>query len=566
MASHAVTREFIRTPPSGREYETRLETELSWFSNVKAQRYILTVANICRNIRDIPYIIRGSAGSSLVVYLLGISDIDPVKWNIKPERFYHPKRKDLPDIDLDFPDIMRDEVFERVKKLYPGRVARISNHTTFKDRSAIREAVRRLGVRRRLPRGFIVGEAVPGMEREAIEIAAELKGQVRDLSLHCGGIIVFEDTIPQDLSIPDKPDQIRIDKHETEISSYFKIDILSSISLTQLMDCDSRPIQEYPPEDDQVSVMLSQGKSLGITQAESPAFQKMLRAVKPRNVNDMIMCMALIRPASAWRGHRINFMEEWNKGRDTDFLVYEDDATRVIQELGGYDGPTADALRRAFAKRDDESTRSFREMISHREDAGTIIGDLEAFKSFSMCKSHSVAYGHVAWALAWNKAHNSKAFWKSVINRTKPMWRPWVHVEEAKLAGWEVTPGKRPFIQKGDTLYGQGYEPQLFRTDPWWELKKYKMWSGDQFPKGCQRSDDGERIEFCGIIGTHRILKRGDGRATTFVTIGVSPGEYLDLVIDGAVDFRKYVAVRGNGHIGIRFGSEYISVRQYEVE
>lgn len=565
MKQSRICKLFIRELPNDPKYKERLMTELDWFENTVAEEYIITVAEICRNIRDIPHTIRGSAGSSLVIYLLGISDIDPVKWNIAPERFFHPKRKDLPDIDLDFPDIRREEVFERIHKLFPNRTARISNHITYKDKSAIREAVRRLGVRKKLPRGFKINEVVPGREIDAIEIAANLKGQVRDLSLHCGGIIVFDKEVPQDIRMKEKKGQIRIDKLETELMNYFKIDILSNISLTQLNDCDSRPILEYPPDDPKVCELLSQGKSLGITQAESPAFQKMLRAVKPKSVNDMIMCMALIRPASAWRGHRVNFMEEWNKERDTEFLIFEDDATKVIQEISGLSGPEADALRRAFVKRDHKATEDFRNLISHRDDAQTLIDDLEAFRSFSMCKSHSVAYGHVAWALAWQKVHNTKAFWKSVLNRTQPMWRPWVHVEEAKLAGWNIIPGKRPFQEDGSTLFGYGYTPQLFKPDPLWELDKYGMWSGNSFPSQFYRSDDGERAEFCGLIGTHRILKKKNGQAITFTTIGTSRGEYLDLVIEGAIDLKKYKIVRGNGDLSIRFGSEYVNVKGYEV-
>lgn len=561
----SISKHFIREVPDDPKYKLRLSTELSWFENTVAEDYILTVAKICRNIQDIPHTIRGSAGSSLVIYLLGISDIDPVKWNIAPERFFHPKRKDLPDIDLDFPDIRREEVFERIHQLFPNRTARISNHITYKDKSAIREAIRRLGVRKKLPRGFKIHEVVPGRETDAIEIAADLKGQVRDLSLHCGGVIVFDREVPSDIRMKEKKGQIRIDKLETELMNYFKIDILSNISLTQLNDCDSRPILEYPPEDAKITEMLSQGKSLGITQAESPAFQKMLRAVKPKSVNDMIMCMALIRPASAWRGHRVNFMEEWNKERDTEFLIFEDDATKVIQELSGLSGPEADALRRAFVKRDHQATEDFRNLISHRDDAQTIIDDLEAFRSFSMCKSHSVAYGHVAWALAWQKVYNTKAFWKSVLNRTQPMWRPWVHVEEAKLAGWKVIPGKRPFVEKDDTLIGQEYVPQLFKSDPWWELKKYKMWSGNEFPNECYRSDDGEWIEFYGIIGTHRILKRKDGQAVTFATVGTSPGSYTDLILEGAIDLKKYHVIEGNGELGIKFGSEFTKVKAYNI-
>lgn len=555
---------FVRCVPEDPKYQGRLELELSWFEGTKAESYLLRVASICKEIRDIPHIIRGSAGSSLVVYLLGISDIDPIFWEIAPERFFHPKRKSLPDIDLDFPDNRRDEVFERIFNLFPGKVARISNHVKYNEKGSIREAVRRLGYRKRLPAKFRLADVVPGQEQRAIEIASELQGQIKDISLHCGGVIVFEDRVPSEIQTKD-PNQVRLDKLETEKAGYMKIDILSSISLTQLDALDSRSLDSYPIQDEMISSLLSSGNSFGITQAESPAFQKMLRALKPKQLSDIVLCMALIRPASAWRAHRHEFMEDWNRDRKTDLMVFEDDATRVISSLTGLSGSESDEIRRAFMKKDYELTKSFREKLGKTIEGQGIVDDIEAFRTFSMCKSHSVSYGRVTWALAWHKAYNPKPFWKVALNHAKSMWRPWVHVEEAKLAGWNILPGKKPFLSDGDTLYSDGAVPSLFEPDSWWELKKWGMWSGNCFPDGCGKWTDEEKTGFVGVIGTHRMLKNDD-RAVTFATIGTSPGNYTDIIIDGAVDLKEYTVIEGTGSSYVKNGSESVKLSFYKLK
>jgi len=559
-----LTEHFIRTIPDSHEYQERLKLELSWFRGSAAEPYLLTVAQICRATVDIPRIIRGSAGSSLVVYALGISDIDPVHWNIEPERFFHPRRHSLPDIDLDFPDNRRDEVFERIYNLFPGRAARISNHSQFSDAGSIRQAVRFLGYRHHLPSKFLLSDVVPGLESRAVEIASELRHQVYNISLHCGGVVVFDHQVPPHL-LTDSPRQIRLDKLETEHHQFMKIDILSNISLTQLHAISDAPFSSYSEKDELTSRLLSSGRSLGITQAESPAFQKLLRALRPNSLPDVVLAMALIRPASAWRAHRRDFLNQWHQNRRTSLMVYEDDATQVISRLTGLPGPESDEIRRAFINRHLEITKTLRDKLELTEEGNGIIQDIEAFRTFSMCKSHSVSYGRVVWALAYHKAHNPSAFWLSTINHAKSMWRDWVHIEEAKLSGLDIKPGKKPFILSGSTLYPSGYTPTLFLPDPLWELKTYGMWSGNTFPAGCGHSYDETRISFKGIIGTSRILKSKDGDATTFVTIGTSPGVYRDLILEGAIDTTRRNFIEGTGDSYVTNGSESVKVTHYEL-
>ena len=145
---------FIRHCPGTEEYTHRLAEETQIILQLRFVDYFIQICDIIAMTRDIPHMTRGSAGSSLVCYLLGITDVDPVEWDIPVARFLNPNRDDLPDVDIDFPHHKQNEVMQRIFKKWPGRSARISNYVLYKDKSARREAAKRLGVKGNLPRRF----------------------------------------------------------------------------------------------------------------------------------------------------------------------------------------------------------------------------------------------------------------------------------------------------------------------------------------------------------------------------------------------------------------------------
>ena len=136
---------FVRSVPAGDCYQVRLKEELALIDKNNFVNVFLQVQTIMGFMNDIPHVIRGSAGSSLVCWLLGISDSDPIKYGLELARFMNDCRVDMPDIDIDVPYNRRDELYARIAKAYPERVARISNHVMFQEKSALREAVRRSG-------------------------------------------------------------------------------------------------------------------------------------------------------------------------------------------------------------------------------------------------------------------------------------------------------------------------------------------------------------------------------------------------------------------------------------
>jgi len=147
-------------------YINRLKEEFALIEHFGFEKVFLQVKEILDLADGIPHLIRGSAGTSLVCYLMGITYVDPIKENISLARFMNRYRKDIPDIDIDFPYNYRDEIIDRLKKLYGERVARISNHITFSGSSALREAMRRHGYRRFLPKYFDVYGLMPAQAEQ----------------------------------------------------------------------------------------------------------------------------------------------------------------------------------------------------------------------------------------------------------------------------------------------------------------------------------------------------------------------------------------------------------------
>ena len=141
---------FIRQCPNKEIYKKRLHYELKLIEDKNLCNYLIRAIDILELTNYIPHVTRGSCGSSLVCYLLGISNVDPIKYNISFARFLNEYRDSLPDIDFDFPHYLRDEVFLKLELRWPNQVARISNHVHWHEKSALREALRMIGIKKRI--------------------------------------------------------------------------------------------------------------------------------------------------------------------------------------------------------------------------------------------------------------------------------------------------------------------------------------------------------------------------------------------------------------------------------
>tara|TARA_B100000683_G_scaffold73534_1_gene72210 strand:+ start:5116 stop:6771 length:1656 start_codon:yes stop_codon:yes gene_type:complete len=516
---------FKRPVPSGPEYQTRLAEEFELILNQRFTDYFLQICDIIDLTTDLTHMTRGSAGSSLVCYLLGITDVDPIQWRIPVARFMNPLRDDLPDVDIDFEHHRQTQVMERIFKKWPGKTARLSNYVTYKEKSARREAAKRLGATGNLPRNFTY-ESVGVNANEAKRIERKLMGKKRAISKHCGGIVMFTRQLPKSLISQDN--QILLDKYEVEDLEHLKVDILANRGLSQLLEIDpDTALASYPHTDARTSALLSRGDVLGVTQGESPAMRRLFRAIQPTSMEDCVFATAMIRPVAMSGRQKAAMFQDWSQETVQDSVVFEDDAIDIISNIIGVDMYEADMYRRAFAKKNDEKILEFVERLGNNPRKQEAMAALQELSGFGLCRAHAVNLGRLIWALAYQKAHNPEAFWRANLKHCQGSYKQWVYQCEAHRKGIETKPG-------------------------WWQKG---------FIPGCGvRANYLERVEFAGVIANGRVFRGRNNRYVTFLTLGTNYGEYIDVTIQKPFAYRDGDVVAGSGMVKHSNNSDYIHV------
>jgi DNA polymerase III alpha subunit len=565
-----VTNGFVRKVPKSDEYRDRLLRELKLIRDRKFIKVFMQVKTILQLTSDIPHVIRGSAGSSLVCYLMGITDVDPVYYNISLARFMHEDRADNPDIDIDFPYNKRTEVFKRIYDHFgKHRVARISNHLYFREKSALREAVRSQGYRKQYSKHDDLVELL-GEEKvqKVVDTARDLYKTFRGYSLHCGGIVIFDNKIPEKLIL--KGNQIKLNKDQVEERGLIKIDILSNRALAQLADLDNNSLATYPEYDDLTSELLSAGNNMGITIAESPAMRKIFTSMKPKSRMDVAFALALLRPAAAAEGNKDKILN----GHDP-VLVFDDDAIDKIQDILGCSEAEADNYRRAFAKHKEDKIEELLSRISNQEDKDLILGNFRRLSLYSFSKSHAIAYGQLVWALAYQKARKPQEFWLTALNHCQSMYNKWVFYRHAVASGLTITLGKGPWRLEDGVILGDKAEQSGGQIV---DYHNYGYWITDKFIGGCyyeeEQADDGRvYVKFRGLVATYRRytgerknVKSETASKTyqvTFVTVGYDNDKMLDLVLYGRPKVGKLNIVEGYGIKKVWCNTSHIQVTKY---
>ena len=482
---------FQRPIPQQEVYYKRLATEFRLIQKKQFTKVFIQVLDILAIATrlEIPHIIRGSAGSSLICFLLKITDIDPIVESISLARFMHTQRDDLPDIDMDFPSNRRDEIYTEIFKTYGNRVARISNHVKYSEKTALKQALRENGVRGMIPKDFDIMDYVPDIMTGAkvLKRAEELDGEFKHYSLHCGGIIIFDKPIPQEYILEEHREgntrmpavawtQVSLNKDQVDDYMFIKIDILSNRGLTELWDIDTRPLETYP-WDSAVYDSLARGENIGIVYAESRAMRKALICLKPRDIQGIALALAIIRPVARehksayfkdYRDYQVilaDYLETSKKNNDTtnktkplecgvvlgDYIIYDDDAIQLIQRLLGCSEADADVYRKAFAKGKRWKMLEFRTKLKIKrpefsEDKHALIYDqLCNLQAYSFCKSHAISYAKLVYALAYNRVYRPVEFWVSALNNCNSSYRRWVYYREAAALGIRLTRGYAPW-------------------------------------------------------------------------------------------------------------------------
>ena len=421
---------------------------------------------------------RGSSVALLVGYLIGISHIDPLQWNLSLERFLPEDMTSLPDIDLDFPRGLRAELIERVHEHFGRDYAVLSGAiSTYSVKGIIQDLGKALGLppndlrllsdqlhargggglreqMGQMPR-FRNKVAAYGW-RDLVELAPQLIGAPRRLSQHVGGIILSSSPIPE--MVPVRAGAIPgryimdWDKDSVADANFAKIDLLSLPVLDQIEEAlelieqrtGKRPdLSRISPEDDSVYDLINAGQAKGVFLLQSPAQLKMGQRLKSRNLRDLAYQVALIRPGVGTQGSAVSqFVERYRHGAPWEYdhpleqralergygiIVWQEQVIQLIMDVAGMTGSEADEVRRAFAKPNNEHLiEMHRERFLEGAQANGVPPDI-AERIFAKInghymfpESHSHAFAITAYQATWLKRYYPLEFFVSLINN-QPM-------------------------------------------------------------------------------------------------------------------------------------------------
>ncbi len=462
-------------------YFERLDVELDVISSMGFPGYFLIVADFIRWARenDVPVGPgRGSGAGSLVAWVLGITDLDPLTHDLLFERFLNPERVSMPDFDVDFCMEGRDRVIDYVAARY-GRekVSQIITFGTMAAKAVIRDTGRVLGQ----PYGFVdrIAKLVPfelgmtldkaldqseelaSMYRDDEEVAAiidlakSLEGLVRNAGKHAGGVVIapgqLTDFAPLYCEEGGSNVVTQLDKDDVEAIGLVKFDFLGLKTLT-IIDWAVRIVNESHPEanlvidsipdrDPRTFELLRSSRTAAVFQLESSGMRDLIKRMKPDQFDDLVALVALFRPGPLQSGMVDDFITRkhaTNKA-DIDYLhpdlqpvleetygviLYQEQVMQIAQVLAGYSLGAADLLRRAMGKKKPEEMAKQREIfVSGATERGvadrtaTHIFDLmEKFAGYGFNKSHSAAYAVLSYQTAYLKAHYPAAFMAAVMS------------------------------------------------------------------------------------------------------------------------------------------------------
>jgi DNA polymerase III alpha subunit len=475
LCREAIARRYGRTSD---RVEARLAKELGLIERKGFVEYFLVVWDIVQYARrrNAPVAGRGSGASSLVAYLLGITNVCPLSLDIPFERFLHERREDFPDLDIDFCWRIRDDVIGyALSRWGPDRTAMVCTHNLFQERSAFREAAKAFGFSDEQisasGEADIVGPRANRHLAAAARLARRMVGLLHVVSVHPGGIVIspgpMADVAPVEPA-PKGVDITQYDKDGVEAVGLVKLDLLGNRSLSTIRAaCEligrhegvSVDIEALPTSDEPTVAMLREADTVGCNQIESPAMRHLLRAMRPRDVRGLMKALALVRPGAASIGMKEAFIRR-TRGLDAvpegfgpvdallaetcGVMLYEDDVMLAAAEMLGTNLSVADRFRKAVQKcrGDGERLRLSREFLAGCRAAGvpedyarSMWVQMAKFNHYSFCRAHAASYAMLAYTSAYLKAHWPTAFWTAALNNNQSMYPPRVYVEQAKRMG-----------------------------------------------------------------------------------------------------------------------------------
>jgi hypothetical protein len=232
--------------------------------------------------------------------------------------------------------------------------------------------------------------------------------------------------------------------------------------------------------------------------------------------------------------------------------VCEDDAIEKIMKLIGVNAYEADMYRRAFAKRNEEKVMEFMSRLGDHPQREQIRAEMQSLSGFGLCRAHAVNLGRLIWALAYQKAHNPREFWRAALMHCQGSYARWVYRNEAKRAGWDLR----------ELGFGN-----WITEDPVESFVEHGAWNSPGFlPNMGVRNVYLDRFEFAGIVANSRVFKRDRNQYIHFITLGVGEGEYVDLIVDRPVRYTNESVIVGQGEIRGRDNSQFFQVNRGNIK
>lgn len=456
------------------QLEERLRSELEVVEHMGYAGYFLIVQDFIAYAKSVGIPVgpgRGSAAGSLVSYALGITNIDPIKYDLIFERFLNPERVSMPDIDIDFCYERREEVIEYTKQKYgDSNVTQIITFGTMAARAVIRDVGRVLKmsynevdrIAKLIPQqiGVTLDEAlrtVPELKKIAesddlhkqlIEYSRTLEGLARHSSTHAAGVVITPGELTNYVPLFKSKDgevTTQYDMKVLESVGLLKMDFLGLRTLTVLKNAINAirkrgieiSLEDIPLNDEDTYRLFGRGETVGVFQFESSGMRDYLRKLKPQSLEDLIAMNALYRPGPM--SMIDDFIKRKHGKTKIDYLhpilepilketygicVYQEQVMRIAHEVGGFTLGGADLMRRAMGKKEPETMVRLREEFVKgaqeqkvsKDIADELFDQLEKFAGYGFNKSHAAGYSLVAFQTAYLKAHYPAEFMASTIS------------------------------------------------------------------------------------------------------------------------------------------------------
>lgn len=510
-----------RYPQAAQAVQARLDYELEVIRKMGYSSYFLIVWDFINHARQQRIAVgpgRGSAAGSIVAYLLGITNIDPLRYGLLFERFLNPERVTMPDIDIDFCYVRRGEVIEYVAQRYGSdRVAQIITFGTMAAKAAIRDVGRALNLpygevdriaklvpgelgitlQRALETSPPLREAYEGEEavRQLLDLAMAVEGLPRHASTHAAGLVIAKEPLTHLVPLQRSAEGFlttQYDKDRVEEIGLLKMDLLGLRTLTVIGDTlelvrKNRglevDLESIPLDDAQTCVMLGAGDTAGVFQVESSGMTNLVKELKPERFDDLIPLVALYRPGPLGSGMVTDFVNGRHGRKNVTYMhpllepiladtfgviLYQEQVMQIASTLAGFSLGQADLLRRAMGKKKHAVLEAQKESFL----LGAAQKGIEAalarevfelmahFADYGFNKSHSAAYALVTYQTAYLKAHFPQEFMAATLTSIMGASDKVGHyIEECRRMGIAVLP---PDVNASDSRFSVDQEAIRF--------------------------------------------------------------------------------------------------------